>query len=1222
MAEVQITRAALGRIAHLGDLYDARSDKFCSTSILTKIHEDSISLMDNKNSKIDYIFSDKIADKFDKLAIDAELKASILAGCVDLHGNGEYLKNEKQSERTVRFSLVYSISTKHERLNLIEKNLKDAIDAIALNDERATHVVTEIYWGANATATIESIKTEEMGNKNVNVEGKLKATMFKIANSLNVEATGEAEWVSNENSSDNQFLFRVYADVLLEEKIPQTTDEVVDLLKNMPLMLQNSNNGKGKPISYIMIPISSVKKLITGVDSDINHAVMQLDESIIMLFTELFDEITLKRQHLNDVFNDIDAHKDYVNEKDIEGIKKYRMQFLEAENELRSSLHTTLINVRSGKLNCNKLYEILNQCNNEECILHNITTLINSFAKVEEKIKLINFFRERGIKYIGKNGSLELEKLKSESHTLYLLYFSDNSKDTHYHSWSEHFQFLLHLYRTSKQDNAIKFVVVDMTFPNNCNDIEVNNYSTITIRCYENGTYICNDVLAEHHRTMQFCFAKSDVQLEYDNIYKPNNRTKLDLRCPNSYEGNCAQDERTWRCWKCKEFLDYGIADNYIYCSCGRGYATDFVFKCCDEKHGPIYNHFPKNVLEGLLVKLKPMKELNVLIMGPTGVGKSTWINGIVNYLTYSSLDDAKNHMEITNKIINVIPTSFVVHNEQLEECQIIINSDPTSTNRELRGHSSTDMPHAYVLELKKTLVRLIDTPGIGDTRGVEQDKKNFANILNYIANLDTLHGICILLKPNDSRLDIFFRFCVKELLTHLHKSSSENIVFCFTNARSTFYKPGQTLVPLKNLLKEIKTDIPLTTSTVYCLDNEAYRFLCTLHYGIKYETEDYENFSKSWDKSVIETDRLFNHFANLKPHSVRDTICLNSARNIIVRLTEPLAEISRNIQQNLAIVLEKENAIKYAEERTKDLEKYLKIPEITLVRQSISYPRTVCTNKECVTYYKIDDVNVIEYTSHCHERCYLKNCDEKLQPNPAIKDCEQMDPANFICVKCHHDWNEHRHVTTELKRVKKEVIDDDVQNEINEKKSETEKLQAIALLLNTRIAALQNEQEQITKISAKFGCFLIKNAIAPYNDALADYLNYLIHAEETKYNKTELDNKALEGLKNMKEAYLKEVEILTTKMPSNNVLQDDEVSSVVTPEDIQQLEKQLYALPIHGSQIRQVIAEENMLYKYTESITRYVPEHFPMLANQKLKKSRFPHLKWLASETSSGLLE
>jgi hypothetical protein len=117
-------------------------------------------------------------------------------------------------------------------------------------------------------------------------------------------------------------------------------------------------------------------------------------------------------------------------------------------------------------------------------------------------------------------------------------------------------------------------------------------------------------------------------------------------------------------------------------------------------------------------------------------------------------------------------------------------------------GHSATQKTTVHAVHLGTTIIRLIDTPGIGDTRGVERDRVNMANILSTLRNFDKLHGILILLKSS-SRLTTMFRFCVKELLTYLHRDAARNMVFGFTNTRTSDYMPGDTFIPLEVLLNE-----------------------------------------------------------------------------------------------------------------------------------------------------------------------------------------------------------------------------------------------------------------------------------------------------------------------------------------------------------------------------------------------------------------------------------
>ena len=106
----------------------------------------------------------------------------------------------------------------------------------------------------------------------------------------------------------------------------------------------------------------------------------------------------------------------------------------------------------------------------------------------------------------------------------------------------------------------------------------------------------------------------------------------------------------------------------------------------------------------------------------------------------------------------------------------------------EHEGQSVTQQCKSYLFDLNDKLrLRIIDTPGIGDTRGVAQDVKNIDHILTYTNNLSHLNAVCLLLKPNASRLNVFFRSCVHQLLTYLTPAGYENIIFCFTNSRATF---------------------------------------------------------------------------------------------------------------------------------------------------------------------------------------------------------------------------------------------------------------------------------------------------------------------------------------------------------------------------------------------------------------------------------------------------
>ena len=552
------------------------------------------------------------------------------------------------------------------------------------------------------------------------------------------------------------------------------------------------------------------------------------------------------------------------------------------------------------------------------------------------------------------------------------------------------------------------------------------------------------------------------------------------------------------------------------------------------------------------------MKQLNILVLGETGVGKSTWINGILNYVTYETLDEA-----IQGELLHAIPMSFTTTDDDYNQVHIKVGEDENENPNATA--SATQYPKSYTFSKGDTIVRLIDTPGIGDTKGIDQDKINFERILSHLSYIDEINGICILLKPNDARLTVVFRFCIKELLTHLHRDASKNIVFCFTNSRSTLYKPGETLTSLKTLLNEMKdrsgVDIAVSKHTLYPMDNEAIRFLAALKHGISFDPTEKANFSASWDKSVAETARLFQHIESLPPHNTKNTLSLNEVRRMIMELTRPLAEIGKNIRDNISVMKDKEDEINRIDIKTADLEKVLRIPVVRLESVPLGFPRTVCAAPKCVKrvlgFHK-QYQNVYEQV--CHDHCYLKgvslgsiNCVE-------LQECAAMkgEGHGATCNHCNCPWYSHMHQNYDVKQVDDFEENSEIQQQLGAEKTAKSKAEALKTQLANKIKQLENENEIITKISAKFAIFLKKNAMAAYNDATADYLDHLI-AVEKEHVHIGKGRQILEALQKRKAAHEEEKVILEKKLATAQGAEE------ISIEKIQDEIKTLRTLPISG---------------------------------------------------------
>ena len=301
---------------------------------------------------------------------------------------------------------------------------------------------------------------------------------------------------------------------------------------------------------------------------------------------------------------------------------------------------------------------------------------------------------------------------------------------------------------------------------------------------------------------------------------------------------------------------------------------------------------------------------INILLLGESGVGKSTFINAFVNYLNYDELKQAKR-----NPII-LIPVSFIMavgddfreHIVKFGESDSLSNEDHNHL-----GQSVTQHCKSYVFTLNDTnyryqKVRIIDTPAIGDTRGVTQDDRNLQHILSYINNLTHLNAVCILLKPNNTRLNIFFRSCLIQLFDLLGENARDKIIFCFTNARSTFYTPGNTSSVLKNVLESFPgKKIPFTKENTFCFDSESFRYLVSTLNHMKFSEDDELKHNESWEKSSKESRHFLQYIRTkmrvpLIPSKLRS---MKDAQLKITLMIRPMLESMRNILRNIILLNE-----------------------------------------------------------------------------------------------------------------------------------------------------------------------------------------------------------------------------------------------------------------------------------------------------------------------------
>jgi hypothetical protein len=347
--ESNIYRAALGRNAGIGDLYDSSKDEFVMASIFKNDSAPNSTVSENQNTKIEFEKTDQFSEKCRKLNVDSQLGVSVLVGLVQLQGSGNYLKDTKRSSKTQRMTMMYSINTVVEHIDVFQKESIDSIDFDLLKSfPNASHVVAKIYWGANSTITAEC-RNEDNTNQS-DITGKLEGVLNKIS----VATSAEVGAFSNngERKYTSDFSFFCNADVGASEEVPVSFNEAIDFVRRIPKHIKNSRESRGKPLLYILVPISMIRNRWQNTSKE--NKIVEIDTITAKKLEHLFEDICSIEQELYDLISEC-----LPRSNDLEQVNLLKRQFELAVCRFKEDFKIAVVKARLGEISPHKLDELI-----------------------------------------------------------------------------------------------------------------------------------------------------------------------------------------------------------------------------------------------------------------------------------------------------------------------------------------------------------------------------------------------------------------------------------------------------------------------------------------------------------------------------------------------------------------------------------------------------------------------------------------------------------------------------------------------------------------------------------------------------------------------------------------------------------------------------------------------------------------------------------------------
>lgn len=447
-----------------------------------------------------------------------------------------------------------------------------------------------------------------------------------------------------------------------------------------------------------------------------------------------------------------------------------------------------------------------------------------------------------------------------------------------------------------------------------------------------------------------------------------------------------------------------------------------------------------------------PKLNRTIMVLGATGAGKSTLINGMINYILgvkwgdsfrFQIVDDGEAKSQAESQTSDV--TVYRIHHRE-----------------------------GFAMDCSLTIV---DTPGFGDTRGIDRDREIIEQLRNLFSapnGVRDIDAVCFVAQASLARLTHSQRYVFDSVLAIFGKDVAENIRILVT------FADGQR-PPILEAINAAEVPCPKENGLPmhFKFNNSA---LFADNKSSAADDDEDEGFDKMFWKMGSKSMKRF--FVAL---NIIETKSLTMTQQVL-RERKQLENSIENLQKQVKLGLAKLEEIKETTEKLKTFEAEITRNKDFVVETTVTKPFQVDISR---TGVYLTNCQQCHFT--CHDNCGIANDKEKhgciaMGPDGHCKQCPS---------KCY--WSQHfnQKYKWEYKPVQVKTTLDDLKKKYEVAKDAKAPVQELVGKLNADHARVQEVVEKLMKTSADSLNRLKEIALKPNPLSTPEYIDMLIEGEK-----------------------------------------------------------------------------------------------------------------------------